>query len=115
MLYAPTPEFRHRDHLGRIYVGPQQDMYLNPIDGSLVPLVVQASELVLESGGNTWERGRVGSGNDFMRLATMPFVRYRNAAGDTILWTLLSTAAWWLISCTLLFLTVRETRVWLGI
>jgi hypothetical protein len=83
-------------------------MYLSPIDGSLVPLVVQASEEILNSGGNTWKRTPLGTGNEFMRLATLPFLIYQYATAEGILRTWLWTATWWLCSSVLLLLTVRS-------
>lgn len=58
--YQPTRVFRHKDSLGRLWIGPEDDRYLSATDGRLSELVVQASEDVWNGPSNsTWARKKV--------------------------------------------------------
>jgi hypothetical protein len=52
--------YRHRDCKGRIWIGPEDDRYLNPHDGRLVELVVQTTdELMRRPTNSTWKRAPI--------------------------------------------------------
>ncbi|KAJ9293510.1 hypothetical protein DTO271G3_7775 [Paecilomyces variotii] len=55
--YKSTQKFRHKDSLGRVWIGPEDDRYLSATDGRLKSLVVQASEEIRDGPANsTWPR-----------------------------------------------------------
>ncbi|KAL3480775.1 hypothetical protein BJX99DRAFT_243989 [Aspergillus californicus] len=61
--YAFRKIHSHRDALGRVWVGNEDDRYISPTDGRLKELIVQATHAV--QGGaqnNTWARKKIGSG-----------------------------------------------------
>jgi hypothetical protein len=58
--YESSEEFRHRDSLGRVFKGPEDDRYLSATDGRLEPLIVQATEDIWDGPSNsTWTRSMV--------------------------------------------------------
>ncbi|KAF4152479.1 hypothetical protein CNMCM6936_008043 [Aspergillus lentulus] len=58
--YQPTRVYRHKDSLGRLWIGPEEDRYLSATDGRLSELVVQASEDIWNGPSNsTWARKKV--------------------------------------------------------
>ncbi|KAJ5984402.1 hypothetical protein N7481_006501 [Penicillium waksmanii] len=55
--YTSTNKFRHKDSLGRVWTGPEDDRYLSATDGRLAPLVVQATKDTFDGPANsTWVR-----------------------------------------------------------
>ncbi|KAJ9225466.1 hypothetical protein DTO169C6_2199 [Paecilomyces variotii] len=55
--YQSAEIFRHKDSLGRVWTGPEDDRYLSATDGRLASLVVQASEEIRDGPANsTWPR-----------------------------------------------------------
>lgn len=55
--YESTETFRHKDSLGRVWTGPEDDRYLSATDGRLASLIVQASEEIRDGPANsTWPR-----------------------------------------------------------
>ncbi|KAH7346973.1 hypothetical protein BKA66DRAFT_576536 [Pyrenochaeta sp. MPI-SDFR-AT-0127] len=70
VLYPSSPTYRHRDVFGRIYIGPQADAYIDPEDGLLKPLVVQASDYILGTGGHTWKRLKLSHNHILLFMAS---------------------------------------------
>jgi hypothetical protein len=59
--------YRHRDLLGRIWIGPEDDRYLSSHDGRLAELVVQtAGELCNRPTGVTWKRTTIRNATPLM-------------------------------------------------
>lgn len=55
--YQSAEIFRHKDSLGRVWTGPEDDRYLSATDGRLASLIVQASEEIRDGPANsTWPR-----------------------------------------------------------
>ncbi|KAL1878442.1 hypothetical protein Plec18167_004514 [Paecilomyces lecythidis] len=55
--YKSSGTFRHKDSIGRVWIGPEDDRYLSATDGRLERLVVQASWQVRSGSANsTWAR-----------------------------------------------------------
>lgn len=46
-------KFRHQDSLGRIFQGPPDDRFLNPIDGAVKELVVQCTDRIFTGPRNS--------------------------------------------------------------
>ncbi|XRM46720.1 hypothetical protein ABZX51_009749 [Aspergillus tubingensis] len=58
--YRSVEEYRHKDSLGRVWIGRENDRYLSATDGRLVELVVQASEDICHGPANsTWARKKI--------------------------------------------------------
>ena len=59
--------YRHRDWMGRIWIGPEDDRYLSSHDGRLAELVVQtASELCNRPTNVTWKRTTIRNATPLM-------------------------------------------------
>lgn len=59
-IYETTTDFRHKDSLGRVWIGPEDDRYLSPTDGRLAPLIVQATNAIWNGPANsTWARSTI--------------------------------------------------------
>ncbi|GKZ38306.1 hypothetical protein AbraIFM66950_010436, partial [Aspergillus brasiliensis] len=58
--YKSIKKYRHKDSLGRVWIGREKDQYLSATDGRLVELVVQASEEICHGPANsTWARRKL--------------------------------------------------------
>ncbi|RAK75079.1 uncharacterized protein BO72DRAFT_383219 [Aspergillus fijiensis CBS 313.89] len=58
--YKSITRYRHKDSLGRVWIGREDDRYLSATDGRLVELVVQASEDICHGPANsTWARKKI--------------------------------------------------------
>jgi hypothetical protein len=59
--------YRHRDWMGRIWIGPEDDRYLSSHDGRLAELVVQtAGELCNRPTDTTWKRTTIQNATPLM-------------------------------------------------
>lgn len=93
----------------RVLNVPEEEWYLNPWDGRLAKLVVQAVDDVLDAPGeSTWRR-------TFIRNASSPIIRTANwpinsVPVDKATWSSedgLHVSAKWLPACILLMILVR--------
>ncbi|KAH7116966.1 hypothetical protein B0J11DRAFT_105782 [Dendryphion nanum] len=103
VLYPPELLIRHRDYFDRIWSGPQGDMYLSPLDGSLLPLKIQGSADILETGGHTWLRVELDFSNLPLAIALVPWSRYFTAQTMSSVTASIKLVGFWSFSCIGLF------------
>lgn len=115
VLYPPSPTYRYRDLAGRIHVGPQEDRYIDPTDGSLIPLKIQATKEVLRTGGHTWKRTEILGSNVPLQLASLPYSvyqSYKDAEKKIPLRVWLKLFTIWIFVCLSSFLVVSSQPVY---
>lgn len=93
--YESASIFRHKDSLGRVWTGPDDDRYLSSQDGRLIPLVVQATEDILHGPKNsTWARSNIEKRTP--RILQIVYMLLGERTGNK---SLVSAIAW--IPCSL--------------
>ncbi|KAF1832876.1 hypothetical protein BDW02DRAFT_404873 [Decorospora gaudefroyi] len=97
--YPTTPTFRYRDWLGRVWEGPQEDRYLEPRNGSLVPLEVQANDEVMYHGSHTWSRLPLVPASIVLYIASKPYSYHSSKTETSMLIRWLKSISVWMISC----------------
>jgi hypothetical protein len=97
--YPPSHTFRHRDWLGHVWQGPQDDKHLDPTNGSLVPLEVQASEDTFKHGEHTWRRLNLASASLVLFIASKSYSYHSSTWGERIIIKWLKSVNVWLMSC----------------
>lgn len=108
-IYKPTGDFRHKDSLGRVWIGPEDDRYLSATDGRLAPLVVQATNAIWNGPANsTWARSTIEECTPMILRVVYSVLRPRARSGSItsvmqmlITWVPSSLAIAVLVSLTL--------------
>ncbi|GLA67353.1 hypothetical protein AtubIFM54640_010333 [Aspergillus tubingensis] len=97
--YRSVEEYRHKDSLGRVWIGRETDRYLSATDGRLVELVVQASEAICHGPANsTWARKRIEESTPtILRVVYSLLGRHLQSNQDA--WSRVSMCLEWLPSC----------------
>lgn len=106
--YTARVHWRHRDAMRRIWNGVEDDRYLNPNDGRVNDLVVQATNDVYDGPANsTWRRTYVRNVSSIIvRVAQWPFTKVPRDSKQWSRenWTIVGL--WWLPTCISLLVVV---------
>lgn len=103
--YMPTKTFRHKDSIGRVWVGPEDDRYLSATDGRLAELVVQAPENVWGGPANsTWARAKVAECTPAILRVVYSLLGPHLQNDPDASWA--AVCFWWLPSCLVLAVLV---------
>ena len=98
--------FRHRDGLGRIYEGPPDDRFLNPLDGTVKELVVQCTDALYRGHKNsTYKRTFIRNVSPItLQIATWPISHIYDEprSRSKKLWDNIRWAVKWPIACYVL-------------
>jgi hypothetical protein len=98
--------FRHRDGLGRIYKGPPDDRFLNPLDGTVKELVVQCTDVLYRGPKkSTYKRTFIRNVSPItLQIATWPISHIYDEprSRSKKLWDNIRCAVKWPIACYVL-------------
>ncbi|GKZ21925.1 hypothetical protein AbraIFM66951_007306 [Aspergillus brasiliensis] len=97
--YKSIKKYRHKDSLGRVWIGRENDQYLSATDGRLVELVVQASEEICHGPANsTWARRKLEESTP-MILRVVYSLMERQLQNNQDAWSRVIMCLEWLPSC----------------
>ncbi|PWY65424.1 hypothetical protein BO83DRAFT_401898 [Aspergillus eucalypticola CBS 122712] len=106
--YRSVEEYRHKDSLGRVWIGREDDRYLSATDGRLVELVVQASGDICHGPANsTWARKRIEETTPTI-LRVVYSLLGRQLQNDQDAWSRVSMCLEWLPSCVTIAGLVKQ-------
>lgn len=112
LLYIPIIRLRHRDGMGRLWIGEDSDRYLSPVDGRITNLAVQSvNEIYNGATDSTWRRRQIKDvGPWIVRVAQWP--GYRELNRRRAKWSneeKMAVGLLWIPTCTVL-LTIVSSR-----
>ncbi|OGM50964.1 hypothetical protein ABOM_000096 [Aspergillus bombycis] len=97
--YKSTGKYRHKDTLGRVWIGPEDDRYLRATDGRLVELVVQVSKDIWHGPTNsTWARKKIEESTPTI-LRVVYSLLGRQLQNNQDAWSRFTMCLEWLPSC----------------
>lgn len=111
LLYVPIIRSRHRDGMGRVWIGEDGDRYLSPVDGRITNIAVQSIDEIYNGPSNsTWRRKQIKNvGPLIIRVAQWPGFKELNRRKRK--WTdkeMLTVGLLWIPTCTALLIIVSS-------